>query len=199
LNGGNLCCTLKRLRGRPTALLLLSTFLGKQGTGPAMLNEFTNCHMLLVSGADFEVCRRKVENFFEKNELVRYDRVTVIDAECFPAEQEEFWTRLRGAIEANRQETSELTRFLVEEGYGDIGQWHTMPQGYVSKTVHILAHLLDGFFGVDSNFYNLIDDSHWLRSTLERQISADPSQYWLIQVEGSSLGQDPDRLAQLRR
>ena len=43
--------------------------------------------------------------------------------------------------------------------------FHNIKQGYLSKTLHILSHFLDGFIGIDSYFYNLIDDSHWLPSS----------------------------------
>ena len=49
--------------------------------------------------------------------------------------------------------------------------------------LHVITHLLDGFFGIDSYFYNLVEDSHWVSEELRATIKTSPSRYWLIAVE----------------
>jgi hypothetical protein len=56
-------------------------------------------------------------------------------------------------------------------------------QGYLSKTLHILSHFLDGFIGIDSYFYNLLDDSHWLPPVTAKAIHRNPHHYWLLHVD----------------
>jgi hypothetical protein len=52
--------------------------------------------------------------------------------------------------------------------------------GYPSKVLHILTHMLDGFIGIDSAFYNLVEDSHWLSEPLRTTILRNPEGYWLV-------------------
>ena len=161
--------------------------------------KITNCHEFLVAGPDFETCAGKVERFFTNNVLVRYDSVQSDASQSVAADGKKFFTRLDEAIEAHRAVIKDLVATLKEEGGADLGQWHTMQQGYVSNTVHTLAHLLDGFFGIDSRFYNLIDDSHQVSEVLMEKIHQNPQEYWLIKTEGSSDSPDIDRLPFLRK
>ncbi len=164
-----------------------------------MLMKINNYHDFLVAGPDFDTCARKVERFFEKNVLVRYDRVHSDASQSLPASEKDFNTRLQAAIELHREVIKDLVDTLEEEGGADLSQWHTMEQGYVSNTVHTLAHLLDGFFGIDSRFYNLVDHSHQVSDVLMEKIPQSPQEFWLIKTEGSSDGPDTDRLPFLRK
>jgi len=40
--------------------------------------------------------------------------------------------------------------------------------------------MLDGFIGIDSVFYNLAEDSHWLSAPLRKTIEQHPEHYWLV-------------------
>ncbi len=52
-----------------------------------------------------------------------------------------------------------------------------MPQGYKSKMLHVITHFLDGFFGIDTFFYNLEEDSHWVSEELQKKIAEAPTYY----------------------
>ncbi|MEW6518838.1 MAG: hypothetical protein AB1461_05445 [Thermodesulfobacteriota bacterium] len=164
-----------------------------------MDSELISSHLLLVAGEDFAGCRDNVLRFFHNTILVRYDGVSVIAEESLSALQDEFQARLADGVAQNRQRVEQLLAELRQEGFGDLGNWTAMPQGYPSKTVHEIAHLLDGFFGIDSTFYNLIDDSHWVSDLLLQEIGANPQRYWLIRANGSSRVADIDRVPFLRR
>lgn len=164
-----------------------------------MQDKITNWHEFLVAGPDFETCARKVERFFKKNVLVRYERVRCDESQSLPAYGKYFHIRLQTALELNRKVVKKLVGTLAQEGFADLGQWHTMEQGYISNTVHTLAHLLDGFFGIDSCFYNLVDDSHQVSDVLMEKITKSTQGYWLIKTEGSSGRPDIDRLSFLRK
>ena len=161
--------------------------------------DLSNTHLLLVEGVAYELCRDHVLQFFHKNVLVKYDRVTVVADDSFSAQQAGFMTRLAAGLGQNRQLVLQLLTELQQEGFGDLGRWQEMPQGYLSKTVHEIAHLLDGFFGIDSAFYNLLEDSHWVSAQLQQEIGRYPERYWLIRADGISHMPQVDRLPFLRR
>ena len=167
--------------------------------GEEMDADLSNTHLLLVEGENFELCRDHVLQFFHKNVLVKYDRLTVVADASLAALQDDFMPQLEAGLEKNRQLVQQLLAELQQEGFGDLGRWQQMPQGYLSKTVHEIAHLLDGFFGVDSAFYNLLDDSHWVSAQRQQEIRRRPERYWLIRAEGSSHVPQVDRLPFLRR
>ena len=73
-----------------------------------------------------------------------------------------------------------------------------MGQGYESKVLHIITHLVDGFFGADTVFYNLEEDSHWLSDKLTDKIKEQPEKFWLLKIECSTID-DTDRLDQIRK
>jgi hypothetical protein len=67
-----------------------------------------------------------------------------------------------------------------------LGDLESLPQGYQSKTLHTLTHLLDGFFGIDSHFYNLIEGSHGVSAGLRGKIDSSPGGYMLLAVRAST-------------
>ena len=164
-----------------------------------MNDKITNWYEFLVAGPDFGTCAGKIERFFSNNLLVRYDQVRSDAAGSLSAANKDFATCLQTALAANRTLIKGLVADLEEEGFADLSQWHTMQQGYVSNTVHTLAHMLDGFFGVDSCFYNLVDDSHQVSETLMKKIAQKPQEYWLIKTEASSEQPDVDRVPFMRK
>lgn len=167
--------------------------------GEEMDADLSNTHLLLVEGENYELCRDHVLRFFHKNVLVKYDRVIIVADDSFSAQQDGFTTRLEAGLEQNRKLVQQLLTELQQDGFGDLGRWQQMPQGYLSKTVHEIAHLLDGFFGIDSAFYNLLDDSHWVSTQRQQEIRRCPEHYWLIRADGSSRMPQVDRLPFLRR
>jgi len=153
-------------------------------------------HEILVSGPDIETSRRKTRFFFDHNMLVRYDTVHIVEA--ITAEHPEFWPRIERGEAANRKVLADLLAELAQEGYGQLEDIARMGQGYQSKIFHTIAHLLDGFFGIDTYLYNLEDDSHWLFPETRQKIADSPRDYWLLKVAASSKGPTADRLHLLR-
>ncbi|MDH4320194.1 MAG: hypothetical protein OEV73_01715 [Desulfobulbaceae bacterium] len=159
---------------------------------------FNVTHLMLAYGPDFDGCRRQVERFFARTILVKYDSVTVIAEKSCSATDREFWSKLATGIDENRNLAAGLLAELKEAGITELDSLTTLPQGYASKTLHTIAHLLDGFFGVDSRFYNLNDDSHWLNESQQALVKQKPEQFWLLHVEASSQTGAADQVATLR-
>lgn len=156
-------------------------------------------HDLLAIGPSFEAAKNYALRFFEKTQLVRYDAVHVPEDQAVSAEKPIFWERIEQDMTGNRQVVGELIEDLKESGIASLDDLAELPQGFQSKTIHTLAHLLDGFFGIDSVFYNLVEDSHWLSASLRQEILADPSEYWLIKATGTFKVLTPEKAAILRK
>lgn len=155
-------------------------------------------HYLLVGGESFGECRNRVSHFFEKNILVRYDHVKVLEESSCSAESVDFWKLAEEKINENHRAVDGLVKELQESGIQKISDLNKMGQGYESKVLHVITHLLDGFFGADTVFYNLEEDSHWLSDNLVRRIKEQPEKFWLLEV-GCSTPATTDRLDQIRR
>lgn len=112
-------------------------------------------HEILAEGQDFETCKRKVLHFFHNYQLVRYSRIDVLEGESIQASNPVFWERLEKAILNNRRVLQNLIAELEDEGIKALKELNKLPQGYKSKMLHTITHLLDGFFGIDTYFYNL--------------------------------------------
>jgi len=139
-------------------------------------------HKILAMEPDFAKSSAHVLRFLDHTSLVQYDAVRVVAAESYSATDPRFWPWLEQGLAANRQVLTQLTGELRAAGTKEFGDLVAMPQGFQSKIFHTMAHLLDGFFGIDSQFYSLPDDSHWLEASLRRQIETDPEDFWLITV-----------------
>ncbi len=72
---------------------------------------------------------------------------------------------------------------LQANGVNSLEDVRSIDQGFVSKIFHILSHFVDGFIGVDSYFYTLLDDSHWLPNKTKTAIKEVPDGYWLIHLD----------------
>ncbi len=155
-------------------------------------------HDILVAGPDLAACKKKVLMFFKKNMLVRYDTVTLIDTDTINADHPLFETRLENGTTNNRTVIAKMIEELKVEGFKQLDDIQEIIQGYNSKIFHTIAHLLDGFFGVDSFFYNLEEDSHGVTDNLRQQIEASPKNFWLIKVQAESKSSTADRLHILR-
>ena len=138
---------------------------------------------MLVAGDSFQSCRKQVEDFFARTQLVRYDRVAIDDHGSRQGSHQEFGSCATKAIQKNRRILEGLADDLKNAGALTTADLLNLPQGYPSKVLHILTHFLDGFIGIDSVFYNLIDDSHWLPEQTQQAISVAPDGYWLIPVD----------------
>ena len=108
------------------------------------------------------------------------------EAESLTAEDPRFPGRLEDALAENSRRVRAFLEELHGEGVDTLMQLETLPQGYQSKTLHTVTHLLDGFFGIDSFFYNLVEGSHGISDELRKKIAAEPAAYMLIAVKAST-------------
>jgi hypothetical protein len=154
-------------------------------------------HKILVTGNDFNNSSRQVEKFFERTKLVIYDSVQIVEHLCYSAATEFFQQVLKEALQQNQKTLRSLIKEMENTGVQSITDLLELQQGYPSKTLHIIAHLLDGFIGIDSYFYNLLDDSHWLPADTAAAISRAPDRYWLIHIDCYSA--TPDEAALLHK
>jgi hypothetical protein len=155
-------------------------------------------HRILVMGPDLEKSTAHALRFLAHTPLVQYDSSRVIAAESCSGEDNRFWPWLEEGVTANRQVLAKLLADLRAAGTKDFQDLLRMPQGFQSKIIHTVAHLLDGFFGIDSIFYSLPEDSHWLSDTLRNQIEASPEEFWLLKVVATLEALEPGNVSTLR-
>lgn len=155
-------------------------------------------HRILVMGPDREKSTAHALRFIAHTPLVHYDAVRVIEAESCSGQDSRFWPWLEQGIAENRQVLAKLLADLRAAGTKDFQDLLRMPQGFQSKIIHTVAHLLDGLFGIDSTFYSLPEDSHWLSETTRSQIEASPEDFWLIKVVASLQAAEQQNVSALR-
>ena len=137
-------------------------------------------HRILIKGPDFSDARKRVLNFFERYQLVRYSHIDILENDSFDAGRSGFKDALNAAITENRKIVRSLVQELRDEGITAVEELGGMPQGYQSKMLHVLTHFLDGFFGIDTYFYNLEEDSHWVSNELLNTMEENPTKFWLL-------------------
>lgn len=140
-------------------------------------------HLVLVAGNSFEHCRDQVEKFFALTSLVIYDCIEVRREMSRCGLDAGFFSEVAAAEGRNRAMVASLVGELENLAGKNLAGLQGLPQGYASKTLHILSHFLDGFIGIDSSFYNLLDDSHWLPEATRQRIIERPGQFWLLHLD----------------
>jgi hypothetical protein len=150
-------------------------------------------HDILIAGSDFESCQQQVKHFFKRTMLIRYDQVLVIENESINGTEKNFQVRIEAGLQANRKVLGEFLASLKGEGFFSLDDLQGLEKGYLSKILHTIAHLQDGFIGIDSRFYNLEEDSHTVTRHLQQKLQATPHTYWILRVKGriASKGEDP--------
>lgn len=136
-------------------------------------------HMVLSEGESPETCRTQVINYFERTSLVHYDTI-VIDEDILCGSDPKFGQQLDLGLKRNRQTLDKFIEELGATGFERRDDLMGLNQGYQSKILHIIAHFVDGFIGIDSVFYNLVDDSHWLSAATKKQIDREPERFNLL-------------------
>ncbi|MBW6520032.1 MAG: hypothetical protein K0A99_03335 [Desulfoarculaceae bacterium] len=139
-------------------------------------------HLFLAAGNSAAQARRQAVHFMETTQLVVYQSTSIREEEIRSGHWPHFWQELEAGIAANRAFSSALVDELAETNLIEIKDLLTLHPGYPSKVLHILTHMIDGFFGIDSVFYNLVTDSHRLTDSLRAAIEQDPEGYWLVPV-----------------
>jgi hypothetical protein len=140
-------------------------------------------HKLLVAGESFDNCCRQVRKFFDLTSLVIYDCIQVIDEKCRSGLDADFFDAIAAAESKNRETVNTLVDELQQTGTRTISDLRRLEHGYPSKVLHVITHFLDGFIGIDSHFYNLLDDSHWLPTGTLETITSHKGDYWLIHID----------------
>jgi len=149
------------------------------------MSKYYKIHKILLHANDFDHARKHVVDYFSKNTLINYDTVTVMAAESLSATQTVFWSEIEKSMAANRKVMEEFAGELKSSNIKSLDDILAVTDGYSCKLVHLIAHFLDGFIGIDTFFYNLGEDSHWVSSAEQEKIRRSPEKYWLIQVQGS--------------
>jgi len=142
--------------------------------------------IFLVEAADYDQGCKRVRHFLDKTALLKYDSIEFSPEYSWIGSQPQFWQTLETGIAANRASVKELVSELKESGFHQLEDLERMKQGYESKILHILVHLLDGFIGIDTSFYNLIEDSHQISLSLSDKIKQDPHKYILLQISAKN-------------
>ena len=137
-------------------------------------------HAILVKGSDLSDAKKKVLDFFGKYQLVRYSHIEILEKDSFDAGRSCFEDTLNTALKKNREIVRTLVQELQDEGFRAVEQLGEIPQGYQSKMLHVLTHFLDGFFGIDTYFYNLEEDSHWVSDELRHSMKENLAYFWLV-------------------
>ncbi len=155
-------------------------------------------HDILATGPDLEGAARRILAFLDATPLVRYQRVAIdrdlsmngLDGRLLP--------QAEASAAENRQVLDAMLTELRQEGVRDLADLARVEQGFQSKLFHVIAHILDGFFGIDSRFYDLDENSHWLTGQRRRLLSTSPEQCWLIRIR-ARLGGETDFAGRKKR
>ncbi len=140
----------------------------------------------LVEADNYKQGCEKVERFLDRTLLIHYDNISCVRVESCSAADKMFRQKVQHLVESNKKNMVTLIEEIQESGFHQIAELAEMKQGFESKLLHTLVHLVDGFIGVDSVLYNLIEDSHHISETLHRKIEQTPNRYWLIHVEAEN-------------
>ncbi|WP_028318147.1 hypothetical protein [Desulfobulbus elongatus] len=149
--------------------------------------EYPVSHYFLVRSQSAELAGRHVERYLSTNQLISYAEFFVRAEEVLRGTDALFWRTLEYGTAANDRFARRMLDHLKEEGVTTLEQLPDLQQGYVTKVLHTLTHLLDGFIGIDSVFYNLIEDSHRVSGDLSTTIHAHPADFWLVPVRTGKL------------
>jgi hypothetical protein len=140
-------------------------------------------HDMLVSGPNLATCERHVRLFLAKSQLVHYDSVEIDRQHSVNGTAPRFHDLLQGAIAENHHILNDLLGKLQEEGCATLEDLLTLPQGFKSKLLHTISHLLDGFFGIDSRFFDIDEISHWCTENRRQLLAERPAECWLLRVK----------------
>lgn len=140
-------------------------------------------HIFLAQAESTKEAVRQVMHFLQTSDLVSYERLNIDETSVMDGNSDTFWEDLQRGVEKNRKFSRRVLQELQEAGLYEVTDLLALPQGYPSKLLHILTHMVDGFVGIDSVFYNMVEDSHWLGEKVETVIRENPEQFWLVPVE----------------
>lgn len=142
--------------------------------------------LFLVEADDFTNGCEKVSLFLEKSALVSYERILFEKEYSLAATDDDFFKQVETGLELNRQTICSFADELKTMDFNKLDDLIDMKQGYESKILHTMVHLLDGFIGIDSSFYNMVEDSHQLSERMKMRIADAPENFWLIQIKAEN-------------
>ncbi len=142
--------------------------------------------LFLVEAENFQSGCEKVSFFLEKSALVNYEQIHFEKEISLPATDDRFLPRMENGMKRNRQTIRSFIDELRTIGYDTLDDLSRMQQGYESKILHIMVHLLDGFIGIDSSFYNLVEDSHQVSNRVFSRIAKKPENFWLMEIKAEN-------------
>ncbi|MGD9948245.1 MAG: hypothetical protein AB7U29_07155 [Desulfobulbus sp.] len=149
--------------------------------------EYPISHYFLVRSQSGQSAAQHVERYLSGNQLISYAEFFVQPEEVLGGDHKKFWDTLGFGLAANDIFARRMLEHLKEEGVTTLDQLMNLKQGYATKVLHTLTHLLDGFIGIDSVFYNLVEDSHWVSEELSVAIRGHVADYWLVPVRTGML------------
>ena len=147
---------------------------------------FQASHTLLVSGEDLPACTKRALHFFESTKLVHYDHIEIINKHSCSALSDRFQPLLAEALQKNRDKLKSLVAELQTEGFTTLSDMVHLPHGYHSKILHTIAHMTDGFFGIDAAFFDLDESSYQLSAKRKLEIKQQPDMCWILTIMASS-------------
>ena len=142
-------------------------------------------HVFLLQGADAAECLERIRRYLFTYDLLRYSRVEIAGDPPLQATDRDFPGRLEDGIAENRRRLQALFDELRQEGVETLGDLGNLSQGHLTNTLHTATHLLDGFFGIDSFFFSLVEGTHEISGQLQKKIASDPGRYMLVEVRGT--------------
>jgi hypothetical protein len=149
--------------------------------------EYPISHYFLVHSDSAPSAGQHVERYLAGNQLITYADFFVRVEEVLNGTDARFQHVLEHGMAANSAFARRMLDHLKEEGVTTLEQLLGLQQGYVTKVLHTLTHLLDGFIGIDSVFYNLVEDSHWASDGLLKALQDTAGEYWLVPVRTGKL------------
>ncbi len=144
-------------------------------------------HHFLTRAETPAAAEEQARAFLGKTLLVRYTEVEVVPEGVINAEHPRFWPTVEHLAAQHRELCQHFLDSLRHTGITTIDDLIGVKQGYQSKLLHIFAHLADGFFGIDSVLYNLVEDSHAISPALRDAIGKEPRAYHLVAANCSLL------------
>lgn len=144
-------------------------------------------HYFLVCSQSGKAAGLHVEHFLAGNQLITYADFFVKPDEILNGMDDRFWPTLEQGVTANKIFARRMLEHLKKEGLTTLDQLLELKQGYATKVLHTLTHLLDGFIGIDSVLYNLVEDSHQVSEVLTEAIRKSPANYWLVPLRTGKL------------
>ena len=144
-------------------------------------------HLILAGAETRDECQAHILGFFDQTSLVRYDRIEVLEQSVLRGTETTFPALLKSGVDRNRKILAGFIAELESTGFSNKDDLPSLEQGYPSKVFHIIAHFLDGFIGIDTYFYNLVDDSHWVTADTTAKIEEKPENFWLFSLNCYSM------------